>query len=36
MIGIAGKIALREVHPLNGSREGLFFAMLPAAGRKRS
>lgn len=34
--GIAGKIdALREVHPLNGSREGLFFAMLPAAGRKR-
>ena len=24
----------REVHPLNGSREGLFFAMLPAAGRK--
>jgi aspartate/methionine/tyrosine aminotransferase len=34
--GIAGKIdPLREVHPLNGSREGLFFAMLPAAGRKR-
>ena len=24
----------REVHPLNGSREGLFFAMLPAVGRK--
>jgi aspartate/methionine/tyrosine aminotransferase len=34
--GIAGKIdALREVHPINGSREGLFFAILPAAGRKR-
>jgi len=34
--GIAGKVdALREVHPLNGSREGLFFAVLPAAGRKR-
>ncbi len=27
--------ALREVHPLNGSREGLFYAMLPALGRKR-
>ena len=27
--------ALREVHPLNGSREGLFYAMLPAVGRKR-
>jgi aspartate/methionine/tyrosine aminotransferase len=26
---------MREVHPLNGSREGLFFAMLPAAGRKQ-
>ncbi|MEM1306328.1 MAG: aspartate aminotransferase, partial [Pseudomonadota bacterium] len=26
---------LREVHPLNGSREGLFFALLPAIGRKR-
>ena len=26
---------LREVHPLNGSREGLFFALLPAVGRKR-
>lgn len=25
----------REVHPLNGSREGLFFALLPAVGRKR-
>jgi N-succinyldiaminopimelate aminotransferase len=24
----------REVHPVNGSREGLFFAALPAAGRK--
>ncbi|MEO0671823.1 MAG: aminotransferase class I/II-fold pyridoxal phosphate-dependent enzyme [Pseudomonadota bacterium] len=24
----------REVHPLNGSREGLFFALLPAVGRK--
>jgi aspartate/methionine/tyrosine aminotransferase len=34
--GLAGKIdALREVHPINGSREGLFFAILPAAGRKR-
>ncbi len=33
--GLAGRIeALREVHPLNGSREGLFFAILPAAGRK--
>ena len=26
--------AAREVHPLNGSREGLFFALLPAIGRK--
>ena len=26
---------VREVHPLNGSREGLFFALLPAVGRKR-
>lgn len=26
--------AAREVHPLNGSREGLFFAALPAVGRK--
>ena len=25
----------REVHPLNGSREGLFFALLPAVGRKQ-
>ncbi len=33
--GIAGSIdALRHVHPLNGSREGLFFALLPAVGRK--
>lgn len=27
--------AVREVLPVNGSREGLFFAALPAAGRKR-
>jgi N-succinyldiaminopimelate aminotransferase len=27
--------AAREVHPLNGSREGLFFAAIPAVGRKR-
>ena len=34
--GLAGRIeALREVHPLNGSREGLFYAILPASGRKR-
>lgn len=34
--GLAGKIdASREVHPLNGSREGLFYAALPAVGRKR-
>ena len=34
--GLAGQIdPLREVHPLNGSREGLFYAILPAAGRKR-
>jgi N-succinyldiaminopimelate aminotransferase len=26
---------MREVHPLNGSREGLFFAILPAVGRKK-
>jgi aspartate/methionine/tyrosine aminotransferase len=33
--GIAGSIdPLRDVHPLNGSREGLFFAILPAVGRK--
>jgi N-succinyldiaminopimelate aminotransferase len=25
----------REIHPLNGSREGLFFALLPAVGRKK-
>ncbi len=34
--GLHGQIdAAREVHPLNGSREGLFFAALPAVGRKR-
>lgn len=34
--GLAGAIdALREVHPLNGSREGLFYAIIPARGRKR-
>ncbi len=34
--GLAGKIdPAREVHPLNGSREGLFFAAMPAVGRKR-
>lgn len=34
--GLAGKIdPAREVHPINGSREGLFYALLPAAGRKR-
>lgn len=33
--GIPGTIdPLRDVHPLNGSREGLFFAILPAVGRK--
>jgi N-succinyldiaminopimelate aminotransferase len=33
--GLAGNIdPAREVLPLNGSREGLFFAALPAAGRK--
>ena len=33
--GIAGLIdPAREIHPLNGSREGLFFAALPAVGRK--
>lgn len=26
---------MREIHPVNGSREGLFFAVLPAIGRKR-
>ncbi|MEZ5851938.1 MAG: aminotransferase class I/II-fold pyridoxal phosphate-dependent enzyme [Hyphomicrobiaceae bacterium] len=34
--GLAGQIDFnREVHPLNGSREGLFYAILPAVGRKR-
>lgn len=34
--GLAGKIdPAREVHPINGSREGLFYAALPAVGRKR-
>ena len=34
--GLAGKIdPAREIHPINGSREGLFFAALPAVGRKR-
>ena len=34
--GLAGRIdAAREVIPINGSREGLFYAMLPAVGRKR-
>ena len=33
---MAGQIdPMREVHPLNGSREGLFFAALPAVGRKK-
>ena len=33
--GIDGGIdPAREIHPLNGSREGLFFAALPAVGRK--
>ena len=33
---IAGLIdPAREIHPLNGSREGLFFAALPAVGRKQ-
>jgi aspartate/methionine/tyrosine aminotransferase len=33
---IAGAIdPAREIHPLNGSREGIFFAALPAVGRKR-
>jgi aspartate/methionine/tyrosine aminotransferase len=32
---LAGQIdPAREIHPLNGSREGLFFAALPAVGRK--
>lgn len=25
----------RDVHPINGSREGLFFALIPAVGRKK-
>lgn len=34
--GLAGAVdPAREIHPLNGSREGLFFAALPAVGRKR-
>ena len=34
--GIAGEIdAEREILPVSGSREGLFFAAMPAAGRKR-
>ncbi|MCC6419346.1 MAG: aminotransferase class I/II-fold pyridoxal phosphate-dependent enzyme [Gemmataceae bacterium] len=34
--GLAGRIdPAREVHPINGSREGLFYAALPAVGRKR-
>jgi N-succinyldiaminopimelate aminotransferase len=34
--GIAGQIdPAREIHPLNGSREGLFFAALPAVGRRQ-
>jgi len=33
--GLAGVVdPAREVHPLNGSREGLFFSALPAVGRK--
>jgi N-succinyldiaminopimelate aminotransferase len=33
---LAGQVdPAREIHPLNGSREGLFFAALPAVGRKR-
>jgi N-succinyldiaminopimelate aminotransferase len=34
--GMAGEIdATREILPVSGSREGLFFAAIPAAGRKR-
>ena len=34
--GLGGQIDfMREVLPLNGSREGLFFAAIPAVGRKR-
>src|SRR5262249_42650241 len=33
--GIGGEIdPAREIHPLNGSRDGLFFAALPPVGRK--
>ncbi|HEX5600090.1 MAG TPA: aminotransferase class I/II-fold pyridoxal phosphate-dependent enzyme [Hyphomicrobiaceae bacterium] len=33
---LAGRIdPAREIIPINGSREGLFYAMLPAVGRKR-
>ena len=33
---LAGRIdPVREVHPLNGSREGLFYAALPAVGRRK-
>ena len=35
--GMAGGIdPMREIHPLNGSREGLFFAAMVAVGRKRA
>ncbi|MEM9030689.1 MAG: aminotransferase class I/II-fold pyridoxal phosphate-dependent enzyme, partial [Pseudomonadota bacterium] len=34
--GIADLDPVREVHPLNGSREGLFYALMPAVGRKRT
>jgi N-succinyldiaminopimelate aminotransferase len=34
--GIPGQIdPIREIHPLNGSREGLFCAAMPAIGRKK-
>lgn len=33
--GLKSKVELREVMPINGSREGLFFAAMPAVGRKR-
>ncbi len=34
--GLADQIdPAREIHPVNGSREGLFYAALPAVGRKR-
>lgn len=32
---LKSKIKLSEVMPINGSREGLFFAAMPAVGRKR-